>query len=147
MTITISKQQIYQEVTEATLYTGAKHPGGDPAMLSRVAAIEADRPMLARMCDEALATARLALRRVLRAVDSDTDTITLVFNLSAAADDTLTDTLAASLTAYLETAVIARWLAFSDKSAADTCAAEARLLLDECLHKALYKRKPRRPRF
>lgn len=147
MTITISKEKIYEEVARATLYTGAKHPEGDPAMLSRVAVIDADRPLLSRFCDEALTSARLTLRQVLDSASSDDDTITLVFRLSPASDDTLTAGLADSLTDYLETAVIARWLAFSDKAGAAICADEARILLDECLRKALYKRRPSRPMF
>lgn len=147
MTIKISKEKIFGEVATATLYTGAKHPDGDTAMLSRVAVIDADRPLLSRFCDEAVASARLALRQVLESVSSDSDTITLVFRLSAACDDSLTASLADSLTDYLETSVIARWLVFSDKAEASLCADEARLLLDECLRKALYKRKPSRPSF
>ena len=147
MTINISKEKIYEEVARTTLYTGAKHPGGDPEMLSRVAVIDADRPLLSRLCDEALASARLVLRQVLESACSDNDTITLVFRLSPACDNVLTASLADSLTDYLETAVIARWLAFSEKAEAAICADEARILLDECLRKALYKRKPTRPTY
>ena len=146
MVVNISKEKIYREVARATLYSGAKHPGSDAAMLSRVAVIDADRPMLGQFCDEALASARLALRQVLESAASDDSSITLVFRLSPASDGVQTAGICDSLTDYMEKAVTARWLAFSDKTGAEAYAAEAQMLLDECRRKALYKRKPMRPK-
>ena len=145
MKIIISKEKIYKDVTRTSLYTGAKHPDGNPAMLSRIAVIDSDRPLLSHFCDEALASAALVLRQVLRSVTSDERDITIVFHLSQASDDTQTSGIADSLTDYMKTAVIARWLALSDKAEAGAYTAEASRLLDECLRKALYKRKPTRP--
>lgn len=147
MKITINKEKIYGEVTRTSLYTGAKHPEGNPGMLSRVAVIDADRPLLSRFCDEALASASLTLRQVLGSVVTEGNDIIIVFCLSHAADDTQTSGIADTLADYMKTAVIARWLAFSDKAEAETYTAEARRLLDECLRKALYKRKPTRPKY
>lgn len=144
-TLTVNKNEVYEEVAKTTSYTGAKM--GEDSAYDRIYTTDDDQGMLERFWNESRNTACNSLKKVLA---SDTETngvLNLALDLSSSFDTVLTDSMKSSLFSFFVMNIIAKWYTFTNKGEAAGYASEAATYLEDVMRKAYYKKKPVRPTY
>lgn len=139
VTITIKRDDVYEEVAKTTAYTGSRL---DENEKKRVFTTEDDRTMLERFWQEAKDLMCTNMRRVLTEVTDTNGTLTLKLSLSDAYNVALTDSIASSMSSYFVTSITAKWFAVMNIPDVTTYANEAAALAEDVLRKVLFKKKP-----
>lgn len=143
VTLTVKKDEVYNEVAKTAEYTGAKM--ADETAYETISITDEAEEMLERFWDEAKSAVCSSLRKMFVS-ESETDgTYTLTIDPSDAYDTNLTGSVQRSLFSFFVTSIVARWYAITNKEEAAGCAAEAVAHIENIL-RALYKRsRPTRP--
>lgn len=146
ITITIDKEEVYEEVAQTTSYTGAKMEGGDDRTYDRIFTTEADRSQLERFWNESCVAVCEALKEFVQEEQSEQHGFTLSLALSSAFDPALEPAMKKELFSFFVMNIAAKWYVFTNKREAGDFATAAATMLDGVKRKAYHRRKPTRPR-
>jgi hypothetical protein len=151
VTLTVSKQRVYDEVAKTTSYTGAKMQGDDSAY-DRIFTTDSDRSMLERFWAEACNAATEQLKKFIVEVsdNSEGNTIDLSrdyvvkLELSSSYDNNLTESVQASLFSFFVSVIVAKWYKFTNKEEIESYGADALGMMNDVMSKIFYRKKPTR---
>lgn len=144
-TLTIKKNDIYEEVAKTTAYIGKKATVDDgKSAFDQIFVTEADLAMIERFFNESLDALRNVLKRFISGGSGVDGTINWELDMPSRFDGNILDSINSSANSFLVNSIIWKWceIAANDKSKeyADNAAA---LLLD-IKDKAFFKKKPTR---
>lgn len=147
VSLTINKENVYDEVGQTTEYTGDKMTG-DEGAYERIRTTDADRSQLDRFWNESVTDACEAVKRYLDGAPSETaSAFTLNLELSASFDAALQAAMSKELFSFFVTSIAAKWYAFTNKQEAGDFASAAASMLEGVRRKACFKKKPVRPTY
>ena len=144
-TLSVNKENVYNEVAKTTSYTGAKMD--DEAAYDRIFTTEGDKTMLERFWDESKNTICNSMKKFLVNEKESNDTYTLTLNLSASFDESLLESMERSLFSFFVMNITAKWYTLANKQAATDYAAGAATNVEDIMRKAFFKKKPKRPTY
>lgn len=144
-TLSVNKENVYNEVAKTTSYTGAKMD--DEAAYDRIFTTEEDKTMLERFWDESKNTICNSMKKFLVNEKESNDTYTLTFNLSASFDESQLESMERSLFSFFVMNVTAKWYTLANKQEATDYAAGAATNVEDIMRKAFFKKKPKRPTY
>lgn len=145
ITITISKEEVYEEVAQTTSYTGAKMEGGDDKTYDRISIIESDRSQLERFWHESCVAVCEALKEFVQEERNENGYFTIFLALSSAFEPSLEPAIKKELFSFFVTNIVCKWYVFTNKKEAADFSVSAASMLDGVKRKAYYRRKPTRP--
>lgn len=153
ITITIEKDQVWNEVAKATSYTGAKMMGDDPTAYDRIFVSDEEREMLERYWVEACSIATDALKEWLKTVSVQpihhgVDMVTdYVVSLSVADQypTALNDSVKSDLTSYFVAVILSKWYRLTNKAESEAYATEGSAILMNAVNKLFHRIRPTRP--
>lgn len=142
-TLTIKKNDIYEEVAKTTAYIGNKATVEDgKSAFDQIFVTEADLSMIERFFNESLDALRNVLKRFISGGSGADGTINWELDMPSRFDGNLLDSINSSANSFLVNSIIWKWceIAANDKSKeyADNAAA----LLLEIKDKVFFKKKP-----
>jgi hypothetical protein len=151
VTLTVSKQRVYDEVAKTTSYTGSKMQGDDSAY-DRIFTTDSDRSMLERFWTEACNAATEKLKKFLVSVSDNSEGSTIDLSrdyvveleLSSSYDENLTESIQASLFSFFVSVIVGKWFKFTNKDEADKYIADAVGMMNDVMAKIYYRKKPKR---
>lgn len=173
ITLSISKDDVMQEVAVTTTYTGAKMDDDENA-LHRISTVDEDKTHLERFWEECradlcqeligLVTFEGMVSDSFRPVNptlpdiAETAAVSppaillkqhyeLRLDVSKSFDDALLPSMKLSLFSYFVQGIAAKWYVYTNKKEAGEYADKATTLLDDIHRKAVYKKKPIRPTY
>lgn len=145
VTLRINKDAVLEEVAKTTSYAGAKMD--DEHAYERIFTTNEDTTMLERFWAECKNMICNSLKKVLHSeVEQDGDYL-LTLSLSAAFDESLTDSMQRSLFSFFVMNITSKWYTFTNKNEANGYASEAATYVDDIMRKAFFKKRPVRPRY
>ena len=145
VTLKINKETVYDEVAKTTEYTGAKMD--DEHAYETISTTEEDKTMLERFWNECKNMVCNSLKRVLVSEVEAEGEYSLTLGLSAAFDESLTESMQRSLFSFFVMNITAKWYTFANKSEATGYATEAATYIEDIMRKAFYKKRPTRPTY
>lgn len=146
ITLRINKEDVYEEVARTTEYTGAKMD--DEHAYEVISTTEEDKAMLDRFWNECKNTVTNSLKKVLVSeIETEKGEYALTLGLSAAFDESLTESMRRSLYSFFVMSITAKWYTFTNKSEATGYATEAATYIEDIMRKAFFKRRPTRPTY
>ena len=144
ITITIDKEEVYEEVAQTTSYTGAKMENDEKAY-DRIFTTEGDRSQLERFWNESCVDVCEALKEFIQGERNEKGNFTLHLGLSSSFDAALEPAMKRELFSFFVTNIVCKWYVFTNKKEAGDFSAMAVGMLEGVKRKAYYRRKPRRP--
>lgn len=155
--LSISKDDIYEEVAKTTSYTGSKKDQlaetDTPKAYDTMATTDEDADQLDRFWQEGWIQVGEALKRYIDNIPSTPTIIssrpyyTLSLMLPSNFDTGLSGVMCQELHSFMINFIIAKWFAFTSKTEATEYAQEAGSLLEGLQRKACCKVKPSRPTY
>lgn len=145
ITLTISKDKVYEEVSRTTSYTGAKMD--DEHAYDRIFTTDEDKSMLERFWNECRNTVCNSMKKVLTSESEIDGVFSLALELSNSFDEALTESMQRSLFSFFVMNITAKWYTFTNKEEATGYATEAATYLDDIMRKAYFKKRPVRPKY
>ncbi len=146
VTLTISKESVYDEVAKTTEYTGAKMD--DEHAYEVISTTDEDKTMLERFWNECKNMVCNSLKKVLVSENETEDgAYELTLGLSSAFDESLTESMQRSLFSFFVMNITAKWYTFANKNEATGYATEAATYIEDIMRKAFYKKRPTRPTY
>lgn len=155
VTLTVEKDDVYNEVAKTTAYAGKKMVDDDKAY-ERIFTTKSDRSMLERFWDESCNVATDIFKPFISSVSSKV-TITAEDNtkteveaysvqllMSSAFDTTLTDSILSSLRSFFVASIVAKWFVITNKQEAEPYAKDAVAFMQDVKRKIYYRKKPTR---
>lgn len=146
ITLSVSKQQVLDEVAKTTAYSGAKMKD-DESAYSRIFTKKSDRDILDRFWNEAEVSVCEALKRFLVEEREEEGAYLLRLCLSESFDASLVGSMEKELMSYFVMSITGKWFAFTNKGEAGEYSSTASGLLEGLRKKVLYKKRPTRPRW
>ena len=141
----VSKEAVYEEVSQTTSYTGAKMD--DEHAYERIFTTDEDKTMLERFWSECKNTLCNSLKKVLVGEDETDGEWVLTLGVSTAFDENLTASMERSLFSFFVMNITAKWYTFTNKAEATGYATEAATYIEDIMRKAFFKKKPTRPTY
>lgn len=145
VTLTISKEAVYDEVAKTTEYTGAKMD--DEHAYEVISTTDEDKAMLERFWNECKNMICNSMKKVLVSEVEEDGEYSLTLGLSTAFDESLTESMQRSLFSFFVMNITAKWYTFANKSEATGYATEAATYIEDIMRKAFYKKRPERPTY
>lgn len=148
ITLTISQSAVFDEVAQATSYTGDKMDN-DANAYDRIRTVDEDQTELKRFWDESRAEVAQMFIRLLASegMGQDEDTYTLQLNVSVSFDTALLPSMQTGLFSYFVQSIAGKWYVYTNKGEAAQTDGRGRAILEEVREKAFYKKKPTRPTY
>lgn len=144
LTISVKKEEVYEEVAKTTSYTGAKID--DAKAYERIFTTDEDKQMLERFWDESKSLICNNLKKVLvDETESSDGEYTLTLALSTSFEDNLINGMQSSLFSYFVMNITSKWYTFANKGEAKDYEVEATANLEDIMRKVYHKKKPTRP--
>ncbi len=145
VTLTIDKEQVYEEVAKTTSYTGAKMD--DETAYERIFTTDEDKTMLERFWNESKNMVSNSLKKLLVSETETDGTYSLELGLSNLFEEALTESMQRCLFSFFVMNITAKWYTFTNKQEATAYATEAATYIDELMRKAFFKKMPTRPTY
>ena len=145
ITLKVNKETVYNEVAKTTEYTGAKMD--DEHAYEVISTTDEDKAMLERFWNECKNMICNSLKKVLVSEVEAEGEYSLTLGLSAAFDESLTESMQRSLFSFFVMNITAKWYTFANKSEATGYATEAATYIEDIMRKAFFKKKPTRPTY
>ena len=138
ITITISQNDVYNEVAKATDYTGSKLIDGDENARNRILAVDDDFKELGRFWEESVTAVNESLKEMLISGVTDSDkNYKAELQVSKSWDRGLTESVQSSLRSFFIDSIIGQWFKFANKGEAKeyfVTAGEAMLNVERLLY-------------
>ena len=144
-TLSVNKDDVYNEVAKTTSYTGAKM--GDKESYERIPITDEDKVMLERFWNESKNTICGSLKKFLTDEQENGGAYTLTLDLSVSFDESLLESMERSLFSFFVMNITAKWYTLANKQEATDYAAAAATNVEDILRKAFFKKKPKRPTY
>lgn len=144
-TLTIKKNDIYEEVAKTTAYIGknTKLEDGKSAF-DQIFVTEADLAMIERFFNESLDALRNVLKRFISGGSGVDGTITWELEMPSRFDGNLLSSINSSANSFLVNSIIGKWCEIAANDKVREYADNAAALLLDIKEKAFYKKKPTR---
>nr|DAP62958.1 MAG TPA: hypothetical protein [Caudoviricetes sp.] len=144
-TLTIKKNDIYEEVEKTTAYIGKKATVEDgKSAFDQIFVTEADLAMIERFFNESLDALRNVLKRFISGGSGVDGTINWELEMPSRFDGNLLDSINSSANSFLVNSIIGKWCEIVANEKAKEYADNAAALLLDIKDKAFYKKKPAR---
>lgn len=144
-TLSVNKENVYNEVAKTTSYTGAKMD--DEAAYNRIFTTEEDKTMLERFWNESKNSICNSMKKFLSDEQEEDGNYTLTLELSASFDESLLESMERSLFSFFVMNITAKWYTLANKQEATDYAAGAAANVEDIMRKAFFKKKPKRPTY
>lgn len=144
-TLTIEKNDIYEEVAKTTAYIGknTKLEDGKSAF-DQIFVTEADLAMIERFFNESLDALRNVLKRFISGDSGADGTISWNLDMPSRFDDNLLSSINSSANSFMVNSIIGKWCEITANDKVKEYADNAAALLLDIKEKAFYKKKPTR---
>ena len=144
-TLTIKKNDIYEEVAKTTAYIGknTKLEDGKSAF-DQIFVTEADLAMIERFFNESLDALRNVLKRFISGGSGVDETINWELEMPSGFDGNLLSSINSSANSFLVNSIIRKWCEIAANDKVKEYADNAAALLLDIKDKAFYKKKPTR---
>ncbi|MCI7654316.1 MAG: hypothetical protein MSS51_08590 [Bacteroidales bacterium] len=146
ITLTVNKQNVYDEIAKTTAYVGTKMTD-DKGAYDRIFTTEADRLMLERFWIESCNEATEEFKPFIQSVSEQTDitkNYTVELELSGRFDTNLKGSMESSLFSFFVATIVGKWCKFTDKGETGSYLDDARKALMDIRSKMYYRKKPTR---
>lgn len=144
-TLTIKKNDIYEEVAKTTAYIGKKATVEDgKSAFDQIFVTEADLAMIERFFNESLDALRNVLKRFISVGSGVDGTINWELEMPSRFDGNLLDSINSSANSFLVNRIIGKWCEIAANDKAKEYSDNAAALLLDIKDKAFYKKKPTR---
>lgn len=144
-TLTIKKNDIYEEVAKTTAYIGKKATVEDgKSAFDQIFVTEADLAMIERFFNESLDALRNVLKRFISGGSEVDGTITWELEMPSRFDGNLLSSINSSANSFLVNSIIGKWCEIAANDKVREYADNASALLLDIKDKAFYKKKPTR---
>ena len=144
-TLTIKKNDIYEEVAKTTAYIGKKATVEDgKSAFDQIFVTEADLSMIERFFNESLDALRNVLKRFISGGSGVDGTINWELEMPGRFDGNLLDSINSSANSFLVNSIIGKWCEIVANEKVKGYADNAASLLLDIKDKAFYKKKPTR---
>lgn len=151
ITLTVNKQNVYDEVAKTTAYAGSKMTD-DEGAYDRIFTTEADRMMLERFWIEACNEATEEFKPFILSVSEQkegkepdlTRDYSVELELSSRFDTNLKGSMETSLFSFFVATIVGKWCKFTDKGETGSYSDDARKALMDIHSKMYYRKKPTR---
>lgn len=144
-TLTIKKNDIYEEVEKTTAYIGKKATVEDgKSAFDQIFVTEADLAMIERFFNESLDALRNVLKRFISGGSGVDGTINWKLEMPSRFDGNLLDSINSSANSFLVNSIIGKWCEIVANDKAKEYADNAVALLLDIKDKAFFKKKPTR---
>ena len=145
ITLKVNKEAVYDEVAKTTEYTGAKMT--DEQAYDLIATTEEDQAMLERFWNECKNMICNSLKKILVSEIEEDAEYKMTLGLSAAFDESLTESMQRSLFSFFVINITSKWYTFTNKKEVTAYATEAASCVDDIMRKAFFKKRPQRPTY
>lgn len=147
ITLSISKEDVMQEIAVTTAYTGGKMDN-DMKALHRISTVDEDENHLERFWEESRADICQELIGLVTLEGmEDGKHYELKLDVSKSFDEALLPSMKLSLRSFFVHNIVAKWYIYTNKGEAGDYADKATTILDDIHRKAVYKKKPTRPTY
>ena len=144
-TLTIKKNDIYEEVAKTTAYIGKKATVEDgKSAFDQIFVTEADLSMIERFFNESLDALRNVLKRFISGGSGVDGTINWELEMPGRFDGNLLDSINSSANSFLVNSIIGKWCEIVANEKVKGYADNAAALLLDIKDKAFFKKKPTR---
>lgn len=144
-TLTIKKNDIYEEVAKTTAYIGKKATIEDgKSAFDQIFVTEADLAMIERFFNESLDALRNVLKQFISGGSEVDGTITWELEMPSRFDGNLLSSINSSANSFLVNSIIGKWCEIAANDKVKEYADNAAALLLDIKDKAFYKKKPTR---
>lgn len=144
-TLTIKKNDIYEEVAKTTAYIGKKATVEDgKSAFDQIFVTDADLAMIERFFNESLDALRNVLKRFISGGSGVDGTITWELEMPSRFDGNLLSSINSSANSFLVNSIIGKWCEIAANDKVREYADNASALLLDIKDKAFYKKKPTR---
>nr|WP_302197423.1 hypothetical protein [uncultured Prevotella sp.] len=144
-TLTIKKNDIYEEVAKTTAYIGKKATIEDgKSAFDQIFVTEADLAMIERFFNESLDALRNVLKRFISGGSGVDGTINWELEMPSRFDGNLLDSINSSANSFLVNSIIGKWCEIAANDKVKEYADNASALLLDIKDKAFFKKKPTR---
>ena len=144
-TLTIKKNDIYEEVSKTTAYIGKMTTVDDgKSAFDQIFVTEADLSMIERFFNESLDALRNVLKRFISGGSGVDGTINWELEMPSRFDGNLLDSINSSANSFLVNSIIGKWCEIVANEKVKEYADNAVSLLLDIKDKAFYKKKPTR---
>lgn len=144
-TLTINKNDVYEEVAKTTSYAGAKMD--DVTAYGRIFTTDEDEEMLERFWNESKNTICGKLKRQFIKEEERDGIYSIGLNLSPQFEDSLLQSMTRSLFSFFVMDITSKWFVFTNKGEAAGYSATAAANLDDIMRKVYFKKRPERPTY
>ena len=144
-TLTINKNDIYEEVAKTTAYIGKKATVEDgKSAFDQIFVTDADLTMIDRFFHESLDALRNVLKRFVSGGSGVDGTITWQLEMPSRFDNNLLESIKSSANSFLVNSIIGKWCEITANDKVKEYADNAAALLLDIKEKAFFKKKPTR---
>ena len=144
-TLTIKKNDIYEEVAKTTAYIGKKATVEDgKSAFDQIFVTEADLAMIERFFNESLDALRNVMKRFISGGSGVDGTINWELDMPSRFDGNLLSSINSSANSFLVNSIIGKWCEIAANEKAKEYSDNAAALLLDIKDKAFYKKKPTR---
>lgn len=144
-TLTIKKNDIYEEVAKTTAYIGKKATVDDgKSAFDQIFVTEADLSMIERFFNESLDALRNVLKRFISGGSGVDGTINWELEMPSRFDGNLLDSINSSANSFLVNSIIWKWCEIAANEKAKEYSDNSAALLLDIKDKAFFKKKPTR---
>lgn len=144
-TLSVNKDDVYNEVAKTTSYTGAKMD--DETAYDRIFTTDEDKTMLERFWNESKNTICNSMKKFLTDEKETDGTYTITLDLSASFDESLLGSMERSLFSFFVMNITAKWYTLANKTETTDYASAAATNVEDIMRKAFFKKKPKRPTY
>lgn len=144
--ISISREDVYEEVAKATDYTGSKIDGEDGEARDRILADDEDLKNLGRFWDEAVVAVNENFKEMLVSGEGDGTRYQGVLEVSKSFDKSLAPSVESTLRSAMIALIIGQWFKFANKGEAKDYFMQGAEFLTAAERLLYSRRKPSIPR-
>lgn len=141
ITLTVNRQDVYNEVDKTADYTGSKLIDKDANARERVAVTQTNLKDLSRFWEEACATVNERLKEMFVSGSLPTaEAYSVTLQVSVAFDKALVPSVEATLRSFFIVMITGKWYVFANKGETESYFTEAASLMED-IRRKLYSRK------
>lgn len=146
LSISITKNSIYEEVAKTTAYLGAKNKLDDgKSAFDQIFVTDADLAMIERFYNESKDALLNLLKRFMPTIGSSTDgNINWTLSMPSRFDTNMSDSITSSATSFIVNSIVAKWCEITANDKVKEYADNAASLLLDIKDKVFNKTKPTR---